>query len=70
MLTGYIVGNIFFSVYEMAIDTVLLSFCEDCESNGGHPRCAPALLMEAIGERFGGTAQATDPYAVVVRSRR
>lgn len=42
--------QIFFSVYEMAIDTVLLSFCEDCESNNGHPRCAPPLLLEAIGE--------------------
>lgn len=41
--------QIFFSVYEMAIDTVLLSFCEDCESNNGHPRCAPPLLLEAIG---------------------
>ena len=40
----------FFAVYEMAIDTVLLSFCEDCESNDGHPRCAPPLLLEAIGE--------------------
>jgi choline transporter-like protein 2/4/5 len=40
----------FFSVYEMAIDTTLLSFCEDCESHGGHPRHAPPILMEAIGE--------------------
>jgi choline transporter-like protein 2/4/5 len=30
--------QIFFSVYEMAIDTVLLSFCEDCESNNVHPK--------------------------------
>jgi choline transporter-like protein 2/4/5 len=42
--------QIFFAVYEMSIDTVLLSFCEDCESNNGHPRCAPTLLLEAIGE--------------------
>lgn len=42
--------QIFFAVYEMAIDTVLLSFCEDCERNSGHPRCAPPLLLEAIGE--------------------
>jgi hypothetical protein len=27
--------QIFFSVYEMAIDTILLSFCEDCETNNG-----------------------------------
>jgi choline transporter-like protein 2/4/5 len=43
--------QIFFSVYEMAIDTILLSFCDDCESNNGHPRWAPALLLEAIGEK-------------------
>lgn len=43
-------AQIFFSVYEMAIDTMLLCLCEDCESNGGHPRYAPKLLLEAIGE--------------------
>jgi hypothetical protein len=53
--------QIFFSVYEMAIDTVLLSFCEDAESNGGHPRYAPPLLLEAIGEKE--PDQAADPYA-------
>ena len=46
--------QIFFSVYELAIDTILLSFCEDAESNGGHPRYAPPLLLEAIGEAPGG----------------
>jgi hypothetical protein len=44
--------QIFFSVYEMAIDTILLSFCEDAEAHGGHPRFAPPLLMEAIGEPY------------------
>ncbi len=34
----------------MAIDTILLAFCEDCESHGGHPKHAPPLLLEAIGE--------------------
>jgi hypothetical protein len=42
--------KIFFSVYELAIDTVLLAFCEDSEAHGGHPVAAPPLLMEAIGE--------------------
>jgi choline transporter-like protein 2/4/5 len=54
--------QIFFSVYEMAIDTILLSFCEDSESNDGHPRWAPPLLMEAIGEKY-PPEQAADPYA-------
>ena len=32
----------------MAIDTVMLSFCEDCEANGGEPRKAPPLLLHAL----------------------
>lgn len=55
--------QIFFAVYEMAIDTVLLSFCDDCERNSGHPRCAPQLLLEAIGESKAAAAAA--PVAVV-----
>ena len=41
----------FFAVYEMAVDTIMLCFCEDCEVNSGHPKNAPPLLLEAIGER-------------------
>jgi hypothetical protein len=47
----------------MAIDTVLLCFCEDCESNRGHPRYAPPLLSEAIGEHGKPAAVAADPYS-------
>ena len=32
----------------MAIDTVMLSFCEDCEAHGGEPRKAPPLLLHAL----------------------
>ena len=46
-----IVGSLFFNVYDMAIDTIFLSFCEDCEENGGKAQHAPALLIEAIGMR-------------------
>ncbi len=42
-------AQIFFAVYETAIDTTLLAFCEDCETNGGNPKWAPPLLMEAMG---------------------
>jgi choline transporter-like protein 2/4/5 len=56
--------QIFFSVYEMAIDTVLLSFCEDCERNSGHPRFAPTLLLEAIGESKAAAAPAAAPVVV------
>lgn len=34
----------------MAIDTILLAFCEDCDTHGSHPKHAPPLLLEAIGE--------------------
>jgi hypothetical protein len=45
---AFIIASIFFGVVEMAVDTVLLSFCEDCEENGGVPRYAPPLLMDAL----------------------
>jgi hypothetical protein len=32
---GYCIGSIFLYVYEMAIDTIFLCFCEDCEQNDG-----------------------------------
>lgn len=38
-------------VYEMAIDTIMLSFCEDCESHNGNPQYAPLLLLGAIGKQ-------------------
>ena len=49
ILIGLVVAQIFFAVFEMAIDTILLAFCEDCETNGGNPKWAPPLLMEAMG---------------------
>ena len=47
---AYCEADVFLSVYEMAVDTVLLSFCEDCGANGGNPRYAPPLLMSALGK--------------------
>lgn len=46
---GYIEADVFLSVYEMAVDTILLSFCEDCGQSGG-PHYAPPLLMSALGK--------------------
>ena len=34
----------------MAVDTILLSFCEDAERNGNSAKYAPKLLMDAIGK--------------------
>ena len=40
-------------VYDMAVDTILLSFCEDCMQNDENPKFAPPLLAEAIGMKPG-----------------
>lgn len=34
----------------MAVDTILLSFCEDCMSHNETPQFAPKLLMSALGK--------------------
>lgn len=36
-------------VYDVAIETIMLAFCEDCEAHDGHPQHAPPLLLEALG---------------------
>merc|ERR1711939_610793 len=46
---AYQEADIFMGVYEMAVDTIMLSFCEDCNTSGG-PHFAPALLMSALGK--------------------
>jgi len=49
-LIAFFIANVFFQVYEMAVDTILLSFCEDCSQNDDNPKCAPPLLAAAIGQ--------------------
>ena len=46
---GYLIASVFMAVAEMAIDTILLAFCLDCEQNNGNPAYAPPLLMDAMG---------------------
>lgn len=50
IIVGYFVADLFFAVYEMAVDTILLSFCEDCEMNGGNPKYAPPLLAATMNK--------------------
>ncbi|MEW5314521.1 MAG: hypothetical protein WDW38_006013 [Sanguina aurantia] len=50
IIIGFFVSDLFFAVYEMAIDTILLSFCEDCEMNGGNPKYAPPLLAATMAK--------------------
>ncbi|ONK63978.1 uncharacterized protein A4U43_C07F20860 [Asparagus officinalis] len=45
---GYIVATLFFGVVEMAIDTIILSFCQDAEEHQGTAQYAPPLLMETL----------------------
>lgn len=49
IFAGYLIASVFMAVVEMAIDTVLLAFCLDCEKHGGNPAFAPPLLMDAMG---------------------
>ena len=46
---AYFIATLFFHVYEMAVDTILLSFCDDCDANGGEPKYAPEKLMKVMG---------------------
>ena len=48
VVISYMCASVFFQVYEMAVDTILLCFCDDCDMHG-EPKFAPPLLMEAIG---------------------
>ncbi|XRB10017.1 choline transporter protein [Pycnococcus provasolii] len=63
-LAAYVIASQFLAVYEMAVDTVLLSFCQDCDRNNGSPSCAPPLLLLAIGKarkgKTGGTSKVSD----------
>lgn len=48
LLAAYAVAGAFMSVTEMAVDTVLLSYCIDCDENGGQAVNAPPLLNDAV----------------------
>ena len=49
ILIAYQIASLFMGVVELAIDTILLSYCLDCEENGGHAASAPPLLHDYIG---------------------
>lgn len=48
-LLALVVSTVFFNIYDVAIDTVFLSFLEDTEEHNGSPQYAPKVLLEAIG---------------------
>ncbi|KAG0591066.1 hypothetical protein KC19_1G146700 [Ceratodon purpureus] len=45
---AYVTASLFFAAAEMALDTVLLSFCIDADENKGTPLFAPAALVEGL----------------------
>ena len=47
-LLSLFVASLFFSVAEMAIDTILMSYCIDCNNNGGQALSAPPLLQSTL----------------------
>lgn len=49
VLIGFFIAEVFLSVYELAIDTIFLCFCEDCETHGGEPVLAPPILLDVMG---------------------
>ncbi|KAG1675670.1 hypothetical protein FOA52_002379 [Chlamydomonas sp. UWO 241] len=49
VLIGYFIAEVFLSVYELAIDTIFLCFCDDCDTHGGEPQLAPPILLDAMG---------------------
>jgi choline transporter-like protein 2/4/5 len=49
-MMGYAIATALFAVVEMAVGTVLLSFCIDHEANNGEPQHAPKLLKDALGQ--------------------
>ena len=51
VIVGYIIATIFYQAYEIAIDTMLLSYCEDCERGQGKASFAPPLLAKVLQHR-------------------
>ncbi|CAG0884688.1 unnamed protein product [Darwinula stevensoni] len=50
----FFIASCFFSVYEMAIDTLFICFLEDCEKNDGSeekPYAMPKNLMKLLGKK-------------------
>jgi Plasma-membrane choline transporter len=50
VILAYFIVDCFITVFEMTIDTIFLSFCEDCEQNNGidRPFYMSRQLMEVM----------------------
>mmetsp|Transcript_21682 Transcript_21682/g.60287 ORF Transcript_21682/g.60287 Transcript_21682/m.60287 type:complete len:817 (+) Transcript_21682:143-2593(+) len=66
IVTAYLIADVYFQVYDVVVDTILLAFCEDCELHNGHPRFAPHLLMKAVGGHPDGRKSASNYDSLAV----
>ena len=49
VLFAFIIANVFMSIVELGIDTILLCYCKDCDDNNGAPVNAPPALVKTLG---------------------
>ena len=49
ILFAFIIANVFMSIVELGIDTILLCYCKDCDDNNGAPVNAPPALVKTLG---------------------
>jgi len=47
LIFSYITASGFMSIFQMAINTIFLSFCEDCERNDGSPQ-RPYFMSDSL----------------------
>lgn len=48
LIISFSIASAFMAVTEMCIDTILLSYCIDCDENGGSATNAPPMLSDSI----------------------
>ena len=49
ILFAFIIANVFMSIVELGVDTILLCYCKDCDDNNGAPLNAPPALVKTLG---------------------
>ncbi|RKP20297.1 DUF580-domain-containing protein [Rozella allomycis CSF55] len=54
-ILSFYIASLFTSVFEMAIDTIFLSFCEDCERNDGSSK--PFFMPESLKQFISKNSQ-------------
>jgi len=60
LIIGYGVGSVFMGVFEVSIDTIFLSFCEDSERNDGSPE-KPFFMSDSLRWTIGAKKNQVAP---------